>query len=62
MPVPKGYKEKPAGFPMSRCAQKSIRVKKVNSTTRVLVCCPKGHYKNGRCKVGTRATRIQKKK
>ena len=62
MPVPKGYKEKPAGFPMTQCAPGSIRVKVVNKKTRVIVCCPKGKFKNGSCKVGTRATRIQTKK
>ena len=61
MPVPKGFKERPADFPMSRCARKSIRVKELTKDKRILICCPKGKYdaKRKRCRVGTRATRVQ---
>jgi len=61
MAVPKGYVESSAGFPISRCAKRSIRVKKISSRKRLLICCPSGKFKNGRCKVGTRATKIQVK-
>lgn len=59
--VPKGFREVKIGIPTSRCASGSIRVKKLSSKKRLLVCCPKGpsHWKNGRCKVGTRATKLQ---
>jgi hypothetical protein len=61
MAVPKGYVETSAGFPISHCSRKSIRVKKLSARKRLLVCCPSGKFKNGRCKVGTRATKIQVK-
>jgi hypothetical protein len=61
MAIPKGFKEKSAGFPISRCSPRSIRVKKLSAKKRLLICCPTGHFSKGRCKVGTRATKIQVK-
>lgn len=61
MAVPKGFKEKSAGFPISRCDKRSIRVKKLSKSKRLLTCCPTGKFKSGRCRVGTRATKIQVK-
>lgn len=61
MAIPKGYIQKAAGFPMSRCSPRSIRVKILGPRKRLLTCCPTGNFKNGKCKVGTRATRIQVK-
>lgn len=58
MPIPKGFREYPAGLPISRCARTSIRTKIISTNKRVLICCPKGKFKNGRCRVGTRATKI----
>lgn len=62
MPVPKGFKEKGAGFPSRKCAPKSFRIKELNGgKTRLVVCCPKGSWKNGRCKRGMKGTKIQTK-
>ena len=36
------------------CAKGSFRTLK-RGGARIVVCCPKGHYKHGRCKVGMRA-------
>ncbi len=62
MPVPKGYREKSAGFPAGKCAPGSFRVKVLAKSKRIVTCCPKRMYKNGRCKVGTRGVKIQIKK
>lgn len=44
-------------FPPSRCARGSMRTVR-SGTARVVVCCPKGKFKNGRCRVGMRAQTI----
>ena len=40
-----------------RCAKGSTRTVKRGST-RIVVCCPKGKYTRGRCRVGMRAQSI----
>lgn len=59
MPVPKGFRERPADFPSGKCAPGSFRVKVLSRDKRILVCCPRGQFRKGRCRVGTRATKIQ---
>lgn len=61
MPVPKGYREKSAGYPAKKCAPRSFRVKILNSTKRIVVCCPKGKWSGNRCRVGTRGVKVQTK-
>ena len=59
--IPKGFRE----TKVSRisCAAGSIRTISPNSKTRLLVCCPSGpgHFKNGRCRVGTRVKAVFKR-
>lgn len=53
MPVPRGYKHRTLSD--SRlCAPKSFRRIRSGKAL-VTVCCPRGKFKSGRCKVGTRA-------
>ena len=65
MPYPKGYWVRV--IPKVRCAKGSHRVKILSKRKRLIVCCPvgPGHWKGGKCKVGTRAkvilTKISKK-
>ncbi len=61
MPVPKGFREKAADFPASKCDQRSFRIKTISGDTRLVVCCPRNRWnaKRKRCTVGTRATKIQ---
>lgn len=61
MPVPKGYREKGAGYPARKCASKSFRIKILNGKTRLIVCCPRGSWKRGHCKTGMKATKVQTK-
>lgn len=56
--VPKGFKVSAGSYPISKCAKKSIRSNIVSSKKRILTCCPSGKFKNGRCRVGTRSTKI----
>ncbi|MGI0149638.1 MAG: hypothetical protein ACREDF_08930, partial [Thermoplasmata archaeon] len=55
MPIPKGFRE--TKFKGVRCAAGSHRTKIVSKNTRLIICCPRGpgHWKRGRCSVGTRA-------
>lgn len=40
----------------SRCARGSFRMKSIGRHGRkIVVCCPKGHFRRGRCSVGVRA-------
>lgn len=41
-------------FAPGRCDKKSFRTMTVNHDTKMVVCCPKGKFKRGRCKVGLR--------
>lgn len=59
MPVPKGFRERAAEYPARKCAPRSFRVKILSEDTRIVHCCPRGKFKRGRCRVGTRATKIQ---
>jgi hypothetical protein len=56
----KGWKKRRL-MKKSACARGSFRyVGKKGAKTRVLICCPRGHYskKADRCEVGTRAYEI----
>lgn len=60
MPIPRGYRRKKIVKSWRRsCAPGSIRTVK-SGKARVLICCPKGKFSRGRCKVGTRAIAIDK--
>jgi hypothetical protein len=41
---------------------KSFRVKTASRTTKLIIGCPKGKYKKGRCVVGTRVQSILRKR
>jgi len=48
----------------SKCAPGSFRVKTIKKDVKMVVCCPKGYYnrKARRCKIGTIAQNIMKRK
>jgi len=46
-------------FPPSRCDRRSFRTIK-RGKVKIVICCPKGQWRRGRCKVGTRAQSILK--
>ncbi len=46
-------------FSPKRCAKGSFRTIE-RGKIKLVVCCPKGHWKHGRCLVGTRAQSILK--
>ena len=56
--VPKGFRSKKTGFPISRCSPGSIRTKVLSESKRLIVCCPRGGFSRGRCRVGMRAAKI----
>lgn len=62
MPIPRGYTEK-RGMRRGACAKGSIRTVRSGSA-RVLICCPKGKWnaRRSRCRVGTRAYAVLKRK
>lgn len=35
-----------------RCSPRSFRTKRLSKHRTIVVCCPKGHWKRGRCQVG----------
>lgn len=49
-------------FSPRKCSPKSFRVKTVSPRTKLVVCCLKGHYKKGRCQIGTRVQSILRKR
>lgn len=55
MPIPKGFREKKLS--RVKCAKGSFRTKLLSKRSRLIICCPAGpgHWKRGRCSVGTRA-------
>jgi hypothetical protein len=57
MPAPRGYKRKKLKSWRKFCAPGSIRTI-LSGKARVLVCCPRSHWKRGRCKVGMRAVSL----
>jgi hypothetical protein len=56
--VPKGFRAKKGDIPISKCSPGSIRTKILSKTKRLTVCCPRGGFKHGRCRVGMRAAKI----
>ena len=46
----------------NKCDPKSFRTKKVALGKKVVICCPKGEYKRDKCRVGTMAQSILKKR
>lgn len=44
-------------FPPSRCAKGSFRTI-TRGKVKLVICCPKGRWRRGRCSVGTRAQSI----
>lgn len=61
MPVPKGFRESPGDIKSTSCDRRSFRVKVLSRNKRVVICCKAGSWdeKRQRCKVGTRAAKIQ---
>lgn len=59
MPVPKGYKHKKLASAKSCAAGSFRRVKR--GGVLVTVCCPRGKWKGGSCKVGMKAIGIDKR-
>ena len=58
MPVPRGYRRKKIASKRG-CARGSFR--RIRSGKALLtVCCPKGKYRKGRCRVGTHAISVDK--
>lgn len=56
--VTKNY-ERHRQFPPSRCAKGSFRTI-TRGKVKLVVCCPRGKWRRGRCTVGTRAQSILK--
>jgi hypothetical protein len=46
----------------SKFDPRSFRIKRVSPTTEIIVGCPKGRFKSGRCLVGTKAQAILKRR
>jgi hypothetical protein len=59
--VTKNYVRK-RQFSPKKCAPGSFRTKTISATTKLVVCCPRGKWSRGRCKVGTRAQSILKRR
>jgi hypothetical protein len=53
VPIPKGFRERKLST--VRCDKRSFRTKHISKGRRLLICCPVGKFKKGRCRVGTRA-------
>lgn len=51
-------------FQPTECDPRSYRIKSVSSKTKLVVCCPKGHWnpKTKRCEIGTKVQSILKKR
>lgn len=46
-------------FAPSKCAKGSLRTI-TRGKVKIVICCPKGKWRRGRCRVGTRAQSILK--
>lgn len=44
-------------FPPAKCAKGSFRTIR-SGKVKIVICCPKGKWRRGRCAVGTRAQSI----
>jgi len=49
-------------FSPSMCSPKSFRTKTISKNTKIVVCCPKGNFSKGRCKIGLKTQTILRKK
>lgn len=68
MPAPKGFriakKLMKRGQAKKTCAKGSYGITPARKGTRVLVCCPRGHFdeRTKKCRVGTKAVEVFKRK
>lgn len=52
--ITKNFRRKRLMSP-KKCAPGSFRFKKIGKGRGLIVCCPRGNYRHGKCAVGTKA-------